>query len=263
MKFDTNTPISLYELIAIIFSAIALITPIIKMLYNKVFKRLKIDFLPSDIVTVYYNKSGSYISFGGVFDVKNKPVVISKMSVKITRKSDMVELPLDWSTFSSPTYRRIAGAYESTYERAHPIRVEANSLVPLYVEFESVVENLEEKSNKTLDPVYRFTNALISSDQSITVSKADAVVRASEEAKCARLALHNNFFWKEDEYIITLVTSYNKKTLLCSYCFSLSDEESKKLQENLDNLIVGAVADRFKLKLNMNTIRKKCSSVDK
>ena len=71
MSFDFSTPISAYEFLAIVLAALALIIPIIKWLYNEKIRKVKVNFLPSGMITLYYNRSGSYISIGGVFEAKN------------------------------------------------------------------------------------------------------------------------------------------------------------------------------------------------
>jgi len=78
MSFNFEQPITAYELIAIILSVFALIIPLIKFVYNKLIKRLKIDFLPSGMITLYFNKSGAYISLGGVYEAKNKDATVKK-----------------------------------------------------------------------------------------------------------------------------------------------------------------------------------------
>lgn len=47
MNINWTQPITVYELIAIALSTIALIIPLIKYIYNHFIKKLKVDFLPS------------------------------------------------------------------------------------------------------------------------------------------------------------------------------------------------------------------------
>ena len=59
MSINFEQPMTVYELVAIVLSGLALIIPAIKWAYDKFFKRLKIDFLPSGMITLFHNKSGS------------------------------------------------------------------------------------------------------------------------------------------------------------------------------------------------------------
>lgn len=70
MPINFEQPMTTYELIAIILSILALVIPALKWLYDKFLKRLEIDFLPSGMITLLHNRSGSYITLGGVMRQK-------------------------------------------------------------------------------------------------------------------------------------------------------------------------------------------------
>lgn len=263
MTFNFQTPITAYETLAIILAALALIVPFLKWIYKKFLKRLKLYFTPSETITLYFNKSGSYVLLGGVFEAKNKAIVIKNISVDIIRDSDNATLQLDWSTFLSLVYRRIGGNYENTCETAHPFKVEANTLFPVNIEFGSLIENIEEKNDKRLGPIYQYTREVINSTQNPTIPYIDSAVKNNKTATGVRDSLSDLFFWKEGKYRIVLKTQYNNKLLKHTYKFSLTSDESKKLRENIDNLIVAQVADCFQLKLIMNTVRKRLTVTDK
>ena len=107
MNINWTQPITVYELIAIALSTIALIIPLIKNIYHHFIKKLKVDFLPSGMITLFHNRSGSYISLGGVYEVKNKSTTIKEITAKVFRQSDNATLSLIWSTFPSPIYRKL------------------------------------------------------------------------------------------------------------------------------------------------------------
>lgn len=54
MNINWTQPITVYELIAIALSTIALIIPLIKYIYNHFIKKLKVDFLPSGMITLFH-----------------------------------------------------------------------------------------------------------------------------------------------------------------------------------------------------------------
>ena len=156
--FNFEQPITTYELIAIILSVIALLLPVGKWILDKLIKRLKFDFLPSGMITLYHNKSGSYISLGGVYEAKNKSTTVKEISATVIRKNDNATLPLTWSTFPSPVYRTVAGNYETSFETAHPFKVEADTLAPAFIEFSKTATNVSDETNIILAPVVRASS---------------------------------------------------------------------------------------------------------
>lgn len=255
MTINYEQPMTVYELIAIILSVLALIIPAIKWGYDKFFKRLKIDSLPSGMITLFHNKSGSYISLGGVYEAQNKATTIKEISAKVIRKSDNATLSLMWSTFPSPVYRGVAGNYESSFETAHPFKVEADTLVPAFVEFANMESNMDETTNNILRPVENASLPILSQGN-IALLAADSGVKASPEYNAAKLSLNDYFFWKKGTYEVILTTVHSKGSFDKKYEVRLSKEESDMIRQNIDNLLVLHVAKHFRLTLPMNSIRK-------
>lgn len=255
MSINFEQPMTVYELIAIILSVLALIIPAIKWVYDKFFKRLKIDFLPSGMITLFHNKSGSYISLGGVYEAQNKSTTIKEISAKVIRKSDNATLSLMWSTFSSPVFRSIAGNYESSFETAHPFKVEADTLVPAFVEFADAASNMDETTNNVLQPVENASIPILS-QTNIALLVADTGVKALPEYSTAKLSLNDYFFWKKGTYEIILTTVHSKGSFDKKYELRLSKEESDLMRQNIDNLLVLHVAKHFRMTMPMNSVRK-------
>ena len=110
-----------YEIIATILAVIALVQPWIIAAWKKFFKPLKVTFIPSAKIKLYYNRSGAYIYLGGVVEAKNRPAVIKNISAKAIRQSDKAELAMDWSSFMVPVFQSVGGNSVTTNEigRAH------------------------------------------------------------------------------------------------------------------------------------------------
>lgn len=255
MSINFEQPMTVYELIALILSVFALLVPVGKWIHDKYIKKLRIDFLPSGMITLCHNKSGSYISLGGVYEAKNKATTIKEISAKVIRKSDNATLSLLWSTFPSPVVRTVAGNYETAFETAHPFKVEADTLAPAFVEFLNTASNMDEVSTGILRPVVAASIPILS-QTNLTVPDADAAVRALPEYGTAKLALNDHFFWKADTYEMVLTTVHSKGEFNKKYEFQLSGEESGSLRSNIDNLLVIHVANHFRLSLNMHSVRK-------
>ena len=77
-----------YEIIATILAVIALIQPWAIAAWKKFFKPLKITFIPSAKILLYYNSNGAYIYLGGVIEAKDRPAVIKNISAKVIRQND-------------------------------------------------------------------------------------------------------------------------------------------------------------------------------
>ena len=259
MKFDFSTPMTTYELIAMVISILALVLPIIRWIYDTYIKRLRIDFLPSGMITLFHNKSGSYLSFGGVYEAKNKSTTIKSMSAKVIRKADNATLPLTWSIFPSPVFRDVGGKYESSFETAHPFKVDADTLAPAFIEFRNAQHNMEEVSESLLLPVVNASSSVLY-QQNATLPAVDQGVKALREYSHAKLALNDYFFWKPGEYEIILETSHSKGFFGKSFYITLTSEESAKLRENIDNMLVIHVAEHFRVNLPFNTVRKSFDS---
>ena len=253
--FNFDQPITTYEFIAIVLSVIALLIPEGKWIYDKLIKRLRFDFIPSGMITLYHNKSGSYISLGGVYESKNKSTTVKDIAATVIRKSDNATLPLTWSTFPSPVYRNIAGNYETSFETAHPFKVEADTLVPAFIEFSKTATNTDEETNKILTPVVRASSVILA-QPNIGVAIADAQVKQLKEYNNAKLELNDLFFWKKSKYDLVIATKHGNSTLKKVYTFELTNDDSNKLKENIDNLLVIHVADHYRMTVTMNSIRK-------
>lgn len=255
MSINFEQPMTVYEFIAIVLSVLALVIPVVKWAYDKFFKRLKIDFLPSGMITLFHNRSGSYISLGGVYEAKNKPTTIKEISAKVIRKVDNATLSLIWSVFPSPVFRNLAGNCETSFETAHPFKVEADTLAPAFVEFTNATSNMDEISNDILRPVVDASMPILS-QPNIALFAADTGVKALPEYTTAKLALNDHFFWKAGTYEIILTTVHSKGSFDKKYEFQLSDEESTSIRHNIDNLLVIHVANHFRMSLQMSSVRK-------
>lgn len=255
MKFDFSTPMTMYELIAMVLSTLALIMPVIRWGYDTFVKKLKIDFLPSGMITLFHNKSGSYISFGGVYEAINKSTTIEDISAKVIRKSDNATLSLTWSIFPSPVYRTVGGNYESSFETAHPFKVEADTLAPAFIEFRNTQTNMEEVSDEIRLPVVNASSPILYQPNA-SLPLVDAGVKSLPEYAQAKLALNDHFFWKHGDYEILLITKHSKGILEKTFNISLSMEESAKLRSNIDSILLIHVAEHFRLVHTLNTVRK-------
>ena len=243
MTIDFSKPMTVYELLALILSVSALLYPLLKYFYNRFFRRIKIRFFPSGRMTIFFNKSGPYVSIGGVYEVKHKPAVIREVTAKIVRKTDQATLSLVWSTFSSPAVTKKAGGYETTFETAHPFKVDADTLGPAFIEFENTKEDIAKKIEEATSPViWKSMNTMIPQGNYLAAIQE---IRESSEAHDAFISISDEFFWKHSDYEIQLYTKYNNSVYTARYLFDLSEEDSKKLRSNINSIIEDNIVQRY------------------
>ena len=109
MAIDFDTPMTFYELLAVILAAIAIIIPIVQAIWKKWFKKEKLNYISNGKAKLLFNQSGSYLQIDGVYEAINKPISVKKVAVQINRQKDDAKLNLLWSSFRSPVYQNIAG----------------------------------------------------------------------------------------------------------------------------------------------------------
>ena len=255
MSIDFTTPMTFYELVGIILAGLALLIPFVKWIIEKWFKRLKIDFLISDIVTIYFNKSGSYINLGGVYKTKNKTATIKNISAQVIRKSDNATLNLSWSTFPSPIVKEIAGQYEHTFETAHPFSANADMLTPAFIEFTNEKNNIGEEIAVAVRDLYNTENSILF-QQNISLLEVDQKIHATEDYSNSKIKLHDFFFWKLGLYEINLLTEYDNKKFTKKYTFELNEDDIDKLQNNIESILIDPIATHFNLRATYYTVRK-------
>ena len=148
--------------------------------------------MPSSKLKLYYNKSGSYISIGGIIEAKNQPAVIKNISAKVVRLSNKEELSMYWSSFMVPVFQSVAGNAITTNEIARPFKVEANNLAPVFIEFTSI----NTKVNNRLAEIHGklFAEAQQAIITSSSVDEAKNKLRAIADYRKLREELLEIFF---------------------------------------------------------------------
>ena len=79
------TKITIYEILALLLSLIAILVPSFKWLWRTLFVKAKLKFIPNGKIILFFNKSGAYIRIDGAYEALNKSVTIKNGKVRITR----------------------------------------------------------------------------------------------------------------------------------------------------------------------------------
>lgn len=250
MPQDTTNIMSPYEIIATIIAVIALFQPWIIKLYNHFLRKIRVSFIPSAQIMLYYNKSGAYVYLGGVIESKNQAAVVKDISVKVIRQNDKAELNLDWSSFRVPVFQTIGGNPVTTSEIARPFKVESGSLYPVFIEFASV--NTSENSRRSEIYSTLEAEAFNITQLNVAFEQAKQMLVASQYYQDFKDELLQDFYWKEAGYIIELTITYNEeKTKQYRYKFSIDAIESVAFKENIEKLLQGAIDDIYRVPVNL------------
>lgn len=239
MPQETNA-MSYPEIITAIVAVVALIQPWVIKLWNMIFKKIKITFIPSGKMKLFYNCSGAYVQIGGVVEAKNQDAVIKDISAKIIRLCDNAELKMDWSSFNAPVYQNVAGNIVTTTETAHPFKVKANDLSPVFVELCNIdvpfTDHLTEIHNSLVAQARTIANPTIS------LEDARQKFKSTPKYQNVKEELLESFYWKVSQYVLRISVHYGSNAIKdFSYKFSLDQTEIMEFKKDIEKAMDCAI----------------------
>jgi len=189
----------------------------------------------------------------GVFEAKSKPISVKNITLKVLQTKDDKVLNLRWSTFTSPVSQRIVGNYSSITETAHPIRIDADSIICAFIEFADFYESF----SKTFQPYY---DALVQQTDKInplnvSYEQAYQMYTLSEPYKIAKSLLDKELFWEIGQYETTLDAEYGKEKVQFLYKFSVNADDYKRIKTNLVETLLKPLKDLYGKPLAMQTVQ--------
>ena len=235
-----------YEIIATAIAVLALLQPWIIKLWSCFCQKVRVSFIPSAKIKLYYNRSGAYVYLGGVIEARNKAAVVKDIAVKVVRKKDKAELVLDWSSFMIPVFQSFGGNAVTTSEIARPFKVEAGSLYPVFIEFAST--NIQEKNR--LAEIYNTMALELPGilQPNFSIDQAKYALVNSRNYQAFRDELLGNFYWKADDYVIELTITYNDtKIQRYKFKFSINDNEAAAFKGNIDKSLQCSVDEIYRV----------------
>lgn len=237
------TKMTIYELFALILAILALIIPLGQWIYKKWLIKPVLKHLPTGKVSLFTNKSGSYIQLDGVFEALNKPISIKNIRVKVIRKKDENALNLSWSVFNSPVNQRVVGALTTTTEIAHPFRIEANSIVCAFIEFADFFDSF----GKTITPLYDNLICDAKNAKSLELSFDDARAKfcSLKSYSDTKQAIEKELFWEIGQYEIILEAEYEKTKAKFYYQFNVNAEDYDKIKHNIEETLIAPLKDCY------------------
>ena len=248
MAIDFDTPMTFYELLAVILAAIAIIIPIVQAIWKKWFKKAKLNYISNGKAKLLFNQSGSYLQIDGVYEAINKPISVKKVTVQINRQKDDAKLNLLWSSFRSPVYQNIAGNALQTTETAHPFRIEEDSIMCAFIEFADVFDSFGKTFMQETKPL--FENIVRIRKDYADYAEALSEYQSLEEYKKAKSIIEKEFFWNIGQYRIEIETFYKNESVKYSFTFSISESDYRQLKSNIDESLVSTLKDRYAIMRN-------------
>lgn len=255
MIVDFSKSMSIYELIAIIISVIALLIRIIELIWKKWVVKPILEHLSTGDIILFINKSGSYVEIDGVFEAKNKPISVKNVALKIIRQKDDKILNLDWSTFRSPINQKIIGVYASTMEAVHPFRIEADGIITAFIEF-SVFENVSWQHLKHINDKLSILSNKIG-DINISFEEAYKKFKKDDLYKDAKLILDKECFWDIGTYEVIMEVEYNKRKIEFLYTFNINSNDYNLIKHNIDETLCLSLKDYYRVPYSYEMIRVK------
>lgn len=243
MKFDFTTPMTFYELFAIVLAAVAIIIPIVQAIWKRWIITPKLNFLPTGRVTLFFNQSGSYLRVDGVYEAQNKPIAVKNISVKVTRKKDDQKLNLSWSSFISPVNQSVVGNYLQTTESAHPFRIEADSIASAFTEFGDSFDSFGKTFRANTAALFKQIPSIRMANN--TYEEALQQYKSSSDYTTARSRLEKEFFWEIGKYSLEIITEYGKKSKIFQYEISVSEYEHDRLTDNIDEALLSPLKSAY------------------
>lgn len=251
MKIDFSTPMTFYELVAIILAAVAIIIPIAQTIWKKWFVPAELNYYPTGRAFLFFNQSGSYIRIDGVFESERKSISIKKVKIKITRERDELKLNLAWSSLISPVSQSVNGNYMYVMEAAHLLRLEANSFTCAFIEFGDAFNAFGKTFNTNAAPLFKQIDTLGKTYKSY--DEASAVYKNTPEYLHAKEIIRREFFWEIGKYDIDIEVYYNDEIKHFCYSISVGELESSLLKNNIDESLLSPLKSHYDVKLNYYT----------
>lgn len=245
--------ITIYEVFALVLSIIAILIPIIQWAWKKWVIKPVLHHLPTGRAYLFINMSGSYMQVEGVFEAKNKPISVKNITLKVLRTKDDKVLNLRWSTFTSPVSQRIVGNYSSITETAHPIRIEADSLICAFIEFADFYNSFSKTFQPHYDALVQQTDKI--NPLNVPYDQAYQIYTSSDSYKIAKSLLDKELFWEIGQYEITLEAEYEKEKVQFLYKFSVNADDYKRIESNLSKTLAIPIKDLYKKPLSMQTVQ--------
>ena len=252
LSLDYKNEITIYEIISLIMSIVALIIPFLQLLCKKVLRKPKIKYYPNGKAKLFFNQSGSYLRIDGVIEAINQPVSIKKIELSVLRKSDSKRMSLAWSSFISPIAQNFVGNISHTTELAHPFRISKDSIACAFTEF-------CDEFNSSFKSITLNTKELFDSVSAIKATNQNyqdglQAYKCSSLYTRAQQFVAEKFFWDISKYDLTITISYLNKKEEFKYQIEVNESDNSILAQNIEELLIYPLKNAYGVNKEMSIV---------
>ena len=240
---DFTEKMSIYELLALIISVVALVSPIIKWAWKKWIKKAKINYMSNGTANLFFNQSGSYLRIDGVYEALSKAVSIKNITISVKRKRDDAKLNLSWSYFISPVNQNLDGNYVQITEKAHPFRIDVDSITCAFIEFADPFDSAGKAFRLSTKEL--FAQAQRSTIFYKNYDEAVAAYRKMPEYSQAINIIEKDFFWEIGKYEIVICAEFGKEKKEFCFLMAVDADSHKKLHKNVDESLIAPLKKEY------------------
>ena len=248
MPIDFTTPVTIADLIAIILSVIAIAIQFIQWIWNKWGVKAHFIYAPMEQAILFFNQTAASVRIYGAFESENKPSLIKKVNLTVTRRKDESRLKLSWGSFISPTNYQVIGNQLTPTEIPHPLRVEADGILSIGIDFTD--------PSDAFGRTFRFKSSTLFDKIPIIMGSAAGYQQAKEAyQKLEEYAELKNFFYKEffwdvGYYDLDIEVKFKKTSKHFFYTMSVSEQDNAGLLSNIDESLLARLKDFYRLPYN-------------
>lgn len=223
----------------------------IKILWDKYFRKGKINYYETGTIAIGYDHSGPTLYLNGTIRTLNKEVFIRTIDLLVIREKDKAQHIFKWSAFLSPIID-VSGSSPAPQEIPSGFMISPNFPHRFYILFrdrelfKDMTPSLNEYYsdwNKTAEELGKiwppFTNIPPNQTVSNQLSEIIERFRKSKIHVNTYTALDRKCYWEPGDYQLTVNIKASKPdmTFTKSYRFSISEADSKNLKLNVISIL--------------------------
>jgi hypothetical protein len=244
MNIDFSKPTDIFSVISTVISVLAFFRPEITALYQRLFKKLELSYIPDGYIYLFFNSSGPYFRLYSSIEAKNQETVLKKIDVSVCRNLDGRRLNLKWSNFVMPYYQQTPNGLTSGMEVAHPLTIEKNKMQPLFIEF-----GKEYVATDSLDVDYYQKIKEIKASSQNYEEAYNKLIKTTEYSRF-RERLENEKFWLSGSYSLKVYIYHdNMQKKEFSYNFVLDSVMCERFGGNVEEALVAHLKQYYSKEL--------------
>ncbi len=236
---------------ALILGFLAFVQFWLKILWEKYFRKGKIDYYETGTISIGYDPSGPTIHLKGTIRALNKDVFIRTIDLLVIREKDKAQHVFEWAAFLPPRID-VSGSPPASMEIPSGFMISPNSPHRFYISFRDsdLFKDMKPSLNdyysewyKTTEELSRIWTPLTGVPPQQTIANQLLTVidrfRESQVHVNTYTVLDRKCYWESGDYQLTINIRASKPDMTCTrrYRFSISEADSKNLKLNVISIL--------------------------